>query len=134
MIIMPQAKALTNNHLTRDYRMGKIDNGNEKNFPPTFEGTVALVADWSKNGGIVRLGGHLKYDRAYRHITRRDCLYFLETGHLSWPPEWDDWHENWVFHVGGWSLDDDLLELLFTIDYNHGIIEFLTAKSWSENG
>jgi hypothetical protein len=109
--------------------MGKIDSGNEKDFPPTFESTAVLIAEWLKSG-VIRVGGHLKYDRAYRGVARRDCLYYLERGYLCWPPEWDEKHENWVFHVGGWSLDDDLLELLFTIDYKRGVIEFFNAKSW----
>lgn len=96
--------------------------------PPSFEEIVRLLESWEKNGGSIRLSLHLKYDRAYRNVSIRDCRYVLATGILCWPPEWDDARQNWVYRMAGDDLDDSRLEVVFALDLTNMRIIVITGK------
>ncbi len=94
----------------------------------SFDEVVSYLDRWEKLGGTIRLSTHLKYDRAYRNVSIRDCRYVLTTGILCWPPEWDESYQNWVYDIGGHDLDDSWLRPIFTIDLENMRIIIITGK------
>lgn len=96
--------------------------------PLSFQEVLDLIDEWLKRGGDISLGHHLPKDRPWRNISRRDCLYVIENGYLSWPPETDSEYGNDVYHICRRDLDDELLEIVFYFDFENGIIRVITAK------
>lgn len=105
---------------------------NQKDFRlETAEAVIEYIRVWKKDRCRLRIDPHLKIDRAFRHVTMRDCDYVLTSAtveSLQWPPEWDEKHQNHVLHIQATDLDEKSVEMLFCVDFENATIVVFNWK------
>jgi hypothetical protein len=109
-----------------------MENQEPKFFLSSKKELIDYVISWEEQGNPLRIDPHLKYDRAFRNVSMRDCKYVLTKdieNSLQWPPEWDSKHQNHVLHIKGEDLDGREVELIFRIDFRNATIIVITWKA-----
>lgn len=84
------------------------------------------IHSFLENGYTVP-SAHCKQRMALRNVSMQDIAYVLRYGAIVDKPNWNDDHQNYVYKVEGYDLEDDELKVLSVIIDTEATILIVTV-------